>query len=137
MAAPARSVASSCQSGRPIRVLELRSVRGLGGGPEKTILHGAAMTDPARVKVTVCYIRDERDADFNIDVRAAALGLDYCEVMERSSMDPAIWPALRRLVRNKHIDIVHGHDYKTDLLAFLLSRAEEVVALSTVHGWSG
>ena len=29
----------------PIRVLELRSVRGTGGGPEKTILLGAARTD--------------------------------------------------------------------------------------------
>ena len=27
----------------PVRVLELRSVRGTGGGPEKTILMGAAL----------------------------------------------------------------------------------------------
>ena len=137
MTAPARIVGSSRQSGGPIRVLELRSVKGLGGGPEKTILHGAAMTDPARLKVTVCYIRDERDTDFNIDARAAALNLDYCVVMERSSADPAVWPALRQLVREKQIDIVHGHEYKTDLLAYLLARAEHVLPLTTVHGWSG
>ena len=35
---------------RPIRVLELRSVRGTGGGPEKTILLGAARADPARIR---------------------------------------------------------------------------------------
>ena len=50
----------------PIRVLELRSVRGTGGGPEKTILFGAARSDPARVSVTVCYIRDTRDDIFAI-----------------------------------------------------------------------
>ena len=38
----------------PIRVLELRSVRGTGGGPEKTILAGAALSDPARYAITRC-----------------------------------------------------------------------------------
>ena len=60
------------QAPRPVRVLELRSVRGTGGGPEKTILLGAAMADPARAQVTVCYLRDQRDEVFAIDERAAA-----------------------------------------------------------------
>ena len=46
---------------RPIRILELRSVWGTGGGPEKTILLGAAQADPQRFVVTVCYVRDDRD----------------------------------------------------------------------------
>ena len=58
----------------PVRVLELRSVRGTGGGPEKTILLGAAQADPAAWHVTVCYIRDVRDAVFGIHERAASLG---------------------------------------------------------------
>src|SRR5262249_38254566 len=31
----------------------------------------------------------------------------------------------------------HAHDYKTDLLAWLLAKAEDVIPLSTVHGWTG
>ena len=46
---------------RPLNILELRSVRGTGGGPEKTILLGARRADPARYRVTVCYMRDARD----------------------------------------------------------------------------
>jgi glycosyltransferase involved in cell wall biosynthesis len=122
---------------RPIRVLELRSVRGTGGGPEKTILSGAAQADPRRVQVTVCYLRDARDEIFGIDRRAAALGIDYVEVRERHSFDPSAWIALRRLVRERGIDIVHAHEYKTDLLTWWLSRVEGIVPLSTVHGWSG
>ena len=53
---------------RPVRVLELRSVRGTGGGPEKTILLSAAMADRDRVNVTVCYLRDERDPVFTVDL---------------------------------------------------------------------
>jgi glycosyltransferase involved in cell wall biosynthesis len=121
----------------PTRILELRSVRGTGGGPEKTILLGSARTDPSRYAITVCYIRDERDRIFGIDTRAAALGLDYADVRERHSFDFSIWPKLRRLVRDKRIDIVHAHDYKTNLYALLLARAEGVVPLTTLHGYTG
>jgi glycosyltransferase involved in cell wall biosynthesis len=119
------------------RVLELRSVRGTGGGPEKTILAGAARSDPSRFRVTVCYLRDGRDRVFSIDRRAAQLGIDYQEIRERHSFDPSIWPALRKLVRQRQIDIVHAHEYKTNLLALLLARVEPVIPLTTVHGWSG
>src|SRR4029077_11564947 len=122
---------------RPIRILELRSVRGTGGGPEKTILLGAARSDPARFAVTVCYIRDERDPVFSIDEKAAGLPIDYVELRERNSFDWRIWRSLRTLVRERQIDIVHAHEYKTDFLTLLLSKFEAVTALSTVHGWTG
>src|SRR5437762_3353055 len=96
----------------PIRILELRSVRGTGGGPEKTILLGAAQTDPRRFAVTVCYIRDNRDLDFRIDKQALDLGVTYVEVRERHSFDPAIWRRLKRIVREQQIQIVHSHEYK-------------------------
>ena len=121
----------------PVRVLELRSVRGTGGGPEKTILSGAAQTDPQRFVLTVCYLRDTRDPIFAINTTASRLPIDYVEIHEHHSFDPALWPALRRLVRERHIDIVHAHDYKSDALAYALARIEKVFPLSTVHGWTG
>jgi glycosyltransferase involved in cell wall biosynthesis len=121
----------------PIRVLELRSVLGTGGGPEKTILSGAALSDPAAFAVTVCYVRADADDRFDMRRRAEALGLDYVELRERSSIDPAIWRALCRLVAERRIEIVHAHDYKTDLLAVLLAGACGVIAMATAHGWTG
>jgi glycosyltransferase involved in cell wall biosynthesis len=85
----------------------------------------------------VCYIRDVRDNAFKIHERAGRLPIDYVEVPERNSFDPSIWPALRRLVRDRQIDIVHAHEHKTDLLALLLARVENVIPISTAHGWSG
>jgi glycosyltransferase involved in cell wall biosynthesis len=120
-----------------VHVLELRSVRGTGGGPEKTILLGAALTDPSRFHVTVAYIRDERDAVFGIDAWAQRLDIDYVEVRERHSFDPAIWQRLRTLIRQRRIDIVHAHDYKTNALALLLARYEGIIPLATEHGWTG
>jgi glycosyltransferase involved in cell wall biosynthesis len=121
----------------PLPVLELRSVRGTGGGPEKTILLGAHRADRSRFAVTVCYLRDVRDEIFDIGSKAARLGVDYVEILERRSFDPAVWPKLRALVRCGGYRIVHSHDYKTDLLALALARTEGIVPLTTAHGWTG
>ncbi len=120
-----------------LTILELRSVRGTGGGPEKTILFGAEQRNRDRFDVLVCYLRDARDDVFGIDARAARLDVDYVEIREAHSFDRAIWPQLRDLVRTRRIDIVHGHDYKTNLLALLLGRATGIVPLTTAHGWTG
>lgn len=121
----------------PVRVLELRSVRGTGGGPEKTILRGATLADPARSQVTVCYLRDLRDQRFAVTERPECEGVDYVEIRERHSFDPAVWPKLRQLIAEREIEVVHAHDYKTNLLTLLLGQTGTVAPLSTVHGWTG
>ena len=120
----------------PVRVLELRSAVGSGGGPEKTILLGAARADRARYAVTVCYIRDLRDRAFDLDQRAAAMQVDFEPLTERHSFDLGVVPKLHRLIRRLQIDIVHAHDYKTDALAWLVSGVAGAIPMSTVHGWS-
>ena len=122
---------------RRIRVLELRSVRGTGGGPEKTILLGAALADPARFHTVVCYIRDNRDEVFGIGPRAQDIGLDYVEIRERHSFDFSAWRQLLRLVVDRQIDIVHGHEYKTDAMALWIGRRSRATPLATAHGWTG
>jgi glycosyltransferase involved in cell wall biosynthesis len=74
---------------------------------------------------------------FSIDRHASLLPIDYVEIMERHSFDRSVLPALRRLVRERRIDIVHAHDYKTDVLAWWLHRVERVIPMSTAHGWAG
>src|SRR5262249_38427456 len=122
---------------RLVRVLELRCAEGSGGGPEKTILRGTARTDRQRFAVTVCYLRNVQDDAFDLDLRAAGLGLDFVEIHHRGACDAAVLPALRRLVRARGIDIIHAHDYKTNLLALLAARLDGVLSLSTAHGWTG
>ncbi len=56
---------------------------------------------------------------------------------ERHSLDPSIWRPLRDLVRARAVDVVHAHEYKSDLLALLLSRSTGAVPLATAHGWTG
>jgi glycosyltransferase involved in cell wall biosynthesis len=120
----------------PIRVLELRSVYGTGGGPDKTLLASAARPDD-RVALTLCYLRNAHDPLFGIAEQARTLGVDFIEIQERRSLDPSIWRSLRRLMRERRFDIVHGHEYKTDLLAYLLARSTGTIPFATAHGWTG
>jgi glycosyltransferase involved in cell wall biosynthesis len=122
---------------RPVRVLELRSATGAGGGPEKTILLGAAMHDPRQFAVTVCYLRNHSDPDDSIHARARAAGVKFVSIPERHSFDFSTWRALTKLVRDRQIDIVHAHDHKSDLLALCLAKTAGIVPLSTAHGWTG
>ncbi|MHB1035985.1 MAG: glycosyltransferase [Pirellulales bacterium] len=138
-----RLARSSASAGRaagmtgPIRILELRCADGGGGGPEKTILLGAARSCQERFAVTVCYLREAKDGAFDIGKRAKQLGVDFVEIAQRHALDPAIWRQARNLVRERRIDIVHAHDYKTNLLALFLARSDGIIPLSTAHGYTG
>jgi glycosyltransferase involved in cell wall biosynthesis len=52
-------------------------------------------------------------------------------------LDWRVLPELNALCRSRDIDIIHAHEYKTDLLAFLAARNTNVIALATAHGWTG
>ena len=82
-------------STRKINVLDIRSCRGGGGGPEKTILFSALATDRAAFNMHVVYLKSAEDPEFDLDKRAAALGVEsFYTIDEHSKFDLA---ALRRL----------------------------------------
>ena len=121
-----------------VRLLELRNTYKWGGGPDKTILLSAERHDPARVEVVVVYIRDVRDHEFSIGDKARAKGISFCEVEERGKFDPRVLKALRDIVLRHDINIIHGHDHKSDLFAYLLRRwlwRRKLTLLSTAHAW--
>lgn len=119
-----------------IRLLELRSTYGWGGGPDKTILLSAELHDRERFDVRLVYLRGAGDSAFDIGERARRRGLDLLEIPERGKIDPRAIRALARYVREQRIDIVHSHDYKTNLFAYLLSRFNRRIRImATTHGW--
>jgi glycosyltransferase involved in cell wall biosynthesis len=128
---------------KPIRLLELRSAWGAGGGPEKTILLSAARHDRSRVVPTVAYLRSPGDRRFAEGVRAHAqrVGAEILEVCDRTRADPFCVAKLRRLAQKA--DVIHAHDYKTDVYGLLLrrgamsSRPGTAKLIATAHGWTG
>ena len=120
---------------RPVRVLELRSTSAQGGGPERALLLAAAAARAHRLEETLCFLRRRGEPELWVHRRALEMGTASHVVEERFAIEPRTPGRLRRLVRRHEIQIVHGHDYKADLLAFLLARLEGVLPVATAHGW--
>ena len=72
---------------RPIRILQLRSLRGGGGGPESTILAYAEGGGPPGFEVSVCYLRNREDPEFTVGTRASKLGVTFHEICERGAVE--------------------------------------------------
>jgi glycosyltransferase involved in cell wall biosynthesis len=123
----------------PVRLLELRNTYKWGGGPDKTILFSAAHHDPRRVSTVVAYVRDTRDQEFAIADKAHALGLTFYEIEERGKLDLRVLGAIRDIVIRHDINLIHAHDYKSDLFAYLVRYMlwrRRIALLSTAHGWA-
>jgi glycosyltransferase involved in cell wall biosynthesis len=120
---------------QPIRVLELRSTAGQGGGPERALLLAAAAAAAHDLDETLCFLRRSGEEELWVHRRALEMGAVSRIVEESCAVEPRTLGRLRRLVRERGIELVHGHDYKADLYACVLARLESVVPVATAHGW--
>ncbi len=121
-----------------VRLLELRNTYKWGGGPDKTILLSAEKHDASRVSVVVVYIRDVLDHEFQITEMAKGRGLTYYEVPESGKFDLRVLRALREIIIRHDINMIHGHDYKSDLFAYLIRKfmwRRPMALVSTAHAW--
>lgn len=118
---------------RRISVLHLRSSSGSGGGPEKTIYKTGLLIDKDRFDYRVVYLKKSR-----AEIHPAAKDgpFPYAELAGRLPVDPLQLFRLARLVRAWRSDILHSHDQKTDVYAWLLGLCfPRLVLVNTLHGW--
>jgi len=121
----------------PIRILELRAADGPGGGPEKTILNGARLSDPLDFDIRVVYLRDHNDQCRELSDRAKDLRLSYHEIRTGGPFDRSVCYQLYRMMGDAHPSIIHTHDYKSSLIAWMVARKFKAKLLATAHGWTG
>ena len=119
----------------PTVVLHLRVVTGPGGGPEKTILNSGAHVDRDRYRLLVAYMHNRGDTAYDLTERAAVMGAAFFDLVERSAFDPGMVLRVARLVRDHDVRILHGHDYKSDLLGLAVRRLTGCQLVTTIHGW--
>ncbi len=120
----------------PVVVLDVRSVVGAGGGPEKTILNSPRFLDRSGYRTVCTYLRDPNNSQFEVIRRdAASRGVELVELDDHGRYD---WRLVRRLLaicRRYRPTVWHGHEYKTNALGLLLSRFWPMRLVSTMHGW--
>lgn len=119
----------------PIRVLQLGSPTGLYGA-ERWILALIRHLDPAKVHSITGVIKDAPDLAAPLIIQAAAMGFETMTIQARGKANFSAVTKLRKYILDNHIDILHTHWYKTDIIGFLATRGTPCKIVSTPHGWS-
>ncbi len=121
----------------PAVVLHVRVLTGSGGGPEKTILHAPRHAYPSQVRMVSAFIhpRDDPGIDL-IRQKARVLGCPLHTIGESGPLDSSTLRRLHKLCRDLSVQIWHGHDYKSNMLGFLVRCLWPMKLATTVHGWT-
>jgi glycosyltransferase involved in cell wall biosynthesis len=122
---------------KPIRIVELRAADGPGGGPEKTILNGAALSDPEEFDIRLIYFRSHYDQCLQLSNRASEFRVSYTEIRTGGPFDSRVFNQLHNVIEDAQPSLIHTHDYKSSFLAWLVARKYKLKLLATAHGWTG
>jgi glycosyltransferase involved in cell wall biosynthesis len=125
------------EAGGPM-VLHVRCVSGRGGGPEKTILRSPEHLERLGYRGIAAYLFDAGDAGFQEL-------LDWAErercpmigVPDGGALDRTLIAKFVHLCERYDVRIWHGHDYKSNLLGWLVRKrlGRPLTLVSTAHGW--
>ncbi len=119
-----------------ISVLHVRTVVGSGGGADKTTLKSPGYLLGTRYRASAAYLYPPGDPGFQeIRDRAEAWSCPLVAYPDRGFADIAIPWRLFALARRLETGIWHGHEYKSNLIGWLLRPLCRFRLVTTVHGW--
>jgi glycosyltransferase involved in cell wall biosynthesis len=118
------------------RVLHLVSSNGLFGA-EKVLLDIARFNNQNGTDVIVGAIKNSHNPHTEVVSEAERLGLETAIFESNGRMDPETMLQIKKYIRENRIDIVHTHNYKSDMLGFLATRFTDAKWIATNHVWHG
>jgi glycosyltransferase involved in cell wall biosynthesis len=104
-------------------------------GAEMWILALAKNLDPAKVNCQLAVTLESESQNIELHNRFEAAGLRSHKIRMRGRFDPVGIMKLCRLIKNKRIDIIHTHGYKSDILGLIAARMTGIKAVGTPHGF--
>jgi glycosyltransferase involved in cell wall biosynthesis len=120
----------------PIRVLQLGSPNGLFGA-ERWILALARHLPADSIETIVGVIQDvEGASEAPLLAEARGLGMETLSITAPGRVNAASVRALRAMLRERRIDVLHTHFYKSTIVGALAVRGTDCRLLATPHGWN-
>lgn len=124
----------SDSAARPITVLDLRDSPWVDG-PGRTILDCAESLRPEGYRVVVgTFSGGGQKTSAYVD-EARRRGLQTIVLHERRSLDLGLIPQILQAMRDTGADIVHTHDFRSNLFGLYCARRRGKPVVSTMHGW--
>ena len=117
-----------------IRILDLRDSPWVDG-PGRTILETAEHLDRSKFELIVGGFRSGESGENCYLDEARNRGLPVREIEERKAFDFAALKEIVRIVKDDAIEVVHTHDFRTDVMGLLAAKRCGVPVVSTCHGW--
>jgi glycosyltransferase involved in cell wall biosynthesis len=117
-----------------MRVLQLISSGGYYGA--ENMLLSLVSHDPQTIADNVLAVFDNRHQQ-NLDIyrRALKKGVNTELIACQGRLDRGAVREIRRLVRDRGIDVIHTHGYKADIYGYVAARNEGTPLVATCHNW--
>lgn len=119
---------------RPLRILHLVSSGGFFGA-ERVILNLASRQNNSAVISWVGAINNKHNPHLEIIQESQNTGLKTAIFDSRSQADLKTVSSVKKFLKENDIDILHTHNYKSNIIGFLATRLTRVKWAVTLHGW--
>lgn len=117
-----------------IRILDLRDSPWVDG-PGRTVLEIATALNASGYRYVIGSLMQEGAAFGPYAEEAQRRGLDVEAIRERHARDFRVLGQTLRAIERHGIDIVHTHEFRSDLIGLLCARRRRLPLVCTVHGW--
>jgi glycosyltransferase involved in cell wall biosynthesis len=104
-------------------------------GAEIWILALAKNLDPNRIQCHLAVTHESEAQNLELATRYQNLGLESHQLRMRGRFDPTAIISLCQLIRNKKIDVLHTHGYKSDIIGLTAARLMGIKCVATPHGF--
>jgi glycosyltransferase involved in cell wall biosynthesis len=115
-----------------LRALHLRSSGGYGG--TESVLR-VLLPALANLEVTVGLVVSHRP-DCRTLLGPQLLRGTCWDVVDRGRFDLKLFQEITEIVRAFRPDVLHSHDYKSNLVAWWVKRTHHVPIVTTLHGYT-
>lgn len=119
-----------------LKVLHVISSAGFYGA-ESVVLDLLKGSKKNGVKPYLVCLKNRGKRDPVLYTRAVEQGVRGEVITCRSKFDLKAVSYIREAIARERTDIVHTHNYKSDLYGFIAARISRVPVMATVHGWTG
>lgn len=104
-------------------------------GAERWILALARYLDPDKVRCDLAVTSEPDNRDLEITRQYKAMGLNAYEIPMSHKFDRRALSGLVDLIREKQIDVIHTHGYKSDIIGVLAAHRAGIPCVVTPHGF--
>lgn len=104
-------------------------------GAEMWILALAKNLAPDRINCQLAITSESAGQNIEIFHRFKALGLPAHQIPMKGRFDPRCIMKLVSLIKREHIQVIHTHGYKSDILGMCAARLAGIKIVATPHGF--